>query len=342
MFKRLLLTGFILVMVATVGTSAWYYEQYQRFNAAPVTLPLEGLNYTIKPGANIRSVGRDLQKMGVLVEGPMELYFFRWLARESKTANRIKAGELHIPSGVTPRQLLQVLVEGKEIQYSITFLEGWNFKEMRRAVEADVVLKQTLLGKTQEELMTAIGHPGEHPEGRFLPDTYHFPRGDSDVDVYKRAYVALETVLQKEWDKRQKGLPLKTPYEALILASIIEKETGAAEERPQIAGVFVRRLNKKMLLQTDPTVIYGMGEAYKGNIRRKDLRKDTPYNTYTRKGLTPTPIAMPGRDAIHAAVNPTDGKSIYFVAKADGSGTHYFSATLKEHNRAVRKYQLKK
>ena len=187
--------------------------------------------------------------------------------------------------------------------------------------------------------MERLGHAGEHPEGRFLPDTYHFPKNLTDVAFLKRAYDAMTQTLAREWEGRAVGLPLKTPYEALILASIVEKETGLASERQAIAGVFVRRLNKGMRLQTDPTVIYGMGDRYKGNIRKSDLQEDTPYNTYRRFGLPPTPIAMPGRDAIHATLHPDDSKNIYFVSRGDGS--HHFSATLEEHNNAVIKYQLK-
>lgn len=342
MFKRILIIGLVLAGIAAGGSAWWLSQQYQSFLDTPLSLPEEGLAYTFQSGSSLRSLTRDMQQQGVLPKDKLTPYLMRWYARENAQVVRLKAGEYHLPAGLKPAELLALLSTGRSVQHSITLVEGWNFKEMRAAIEAHKVLAQTLVGKSNEALMNAIGQPDQYPEGRFLPDTYHFPRGYTDVDLYKRAYQAMEKVLAEEWKNRAEDLPLKTPYEALTLASIIEKETGAAEERPEIAGVFVRRLNKGMLLQTDPTVIYGMGDKYKGNIRRKDLRRDTPYNTYTRKGLTPTPIAMPGRDAINAALHPADGKTLYFVAKADGSGRHYFSKTLKEHNRAVRKYQLKK
>ena len=201
------------------------------------------------------------------------------------------------------------------------------------------VIRHTLEGKSNTEIMTALGYPDQHPEGLFFPDTYAFPKGTSDIEFLQRAYKMMQTQLQKEWDNRAPDLPITSSYEALILASIIEKETGAAHERPLIASVFTQRLRKKMRLQTDPTVIYGLGESFDGNIRYRDLKKDTPYNTYLRRGLTPTPIALPGLDAIRAAVHPADSEALYFVSKGDG--THYFSNTLEEHNKAVSKYQLK-
>jgi UPF0755 protein len=210
---------------------------------------------------------------------------------------------------------------------------------MMAAVTRHQALRNTLAGQSAEQVMTQLGHPGQHPEGRFYPDTYHFPRGEKDVDFLKRAYRRMERFLAREWEQRADNLPLDSPYEALILASIVERETALPEERPKIAGVFIRRLQKNMLLQTDPTVIYGMGEHYDGNIRRRDLEADTPYNTYLHPGLTPTPIAMPSGAAIRAVLHPEDGRELYFVATGDGG--HHFSATLKEHNRAVRKYQLK-
>jgi UPF0755 protein len=222
----------------------------------------------------------------------------------------------------------------------LTLVEGWNFREVLEAVREHPVIVDTLPAEaTASDVMALLGHPDEHPEGRFFPDTYLFPRDTTDVQFLMRAFERMETILEDEWEQRAAELPLKDPYEALILASIIEKETGRADERTEIAGVFIRRLRKGMLLQTDPTVIYGLGDSFDGNLRRRDLEADNPYNTYRRAGLTPTPIAMPGRDAIHAALHPADGDALYFVAKGDGS--HQFSATLGEHNRAVRRYQLK-
>lgn len=334
--KRMLLISVLLGVVAALGTGLWLNQRYQSFLQTPLALPEAGADYTLKPGTSLRAVAADLVARGWLAEA-MQL---RWLARQEKLGRRLRAGEYFVPAGIRPREFLEILISGRERQYAITLLEGWNVRELRAAVAADPILEQTMKDASDEDLMKALGKPGLHPEGRFLPDTYYFPRGEQDIALYRRAFHAMEKVLAEEWAGRADDLPLKTPDEALTLASIIEKETGAAAERPQIAGVFVRRLRKNMLLQTDPTVIYGMGEAFDGNLRRKDLRTDTPYNTYTRKGLPPTPIAMPGRAAIHAALHPAAGKALYFVARGDG--THQFSATLKQHNAAVRKYQLRR
>jgi UPF0755 protein len=255
-------------------------------------------------------------------------------------ATRLQAGEYGLSLGMTPRDLLQELVTGSVIQHELTLIEGHSFREMLQRVHASPVLEHTLVDAADEEIMAALGQPEQDPEGRFLPDTYHVTRGTTDLEFLRRAYQAMADQLQTEWEAREEGLPLKTADEALILASIVEKETGVPEERAQIAGVFIRRLHKNMRLQTDPTVIYGMGKTYDGNIRKRDLLKDTPYNTYTREGLPPTPIAMPGVEAIHAVMHPAPGKSLYFVAM--GEGRHYFSATLKQHNLAVDKFQKKK
>jgi UPF0755 protein len=233
--------------------------------------------------------------------------------------------------------VLERLVSGKTIQYPVTLVEGWTFRQAVDHIAEDPRYGD-LLGKSDADLMAALGRGGEHPEGRFFPDTYAFPRAATGLDVLRRALERMDQVLAEEWAARAPDLPIDSPYEALILASIVEKETGLAEERPAIAGVFTRRLQKGMRLQTDPTVIYGMGERFDGDIRRADLREATPYNTYVITGLPPTPIALPGRAAIHAALNPEPGEALYFVARGDGG--HVFSATLEEHNAAVRKYQL--
>lgn len=323
------------ILAASLGIG-WLWIDYRNFLQTPLRLPSEGITYTLNPGGSTASIGRELTQRGIL-DSPR---YFRLLARQDPNAGRLKAGEYRIPPGTTPPQLLDLLANGRAIQYAVTLVEGWTFRQVRKALEADDRLRQTLGGVEDGEVMNRLGRAGDHPEGLFLPDTYHFPRGSDDLGVLRRAMGAMDQVLTEEWVGRAEDLPLDTPYEALILASIVEKETGLAEERPQIAGVFVRRLRKGMLLQTDPTVIYGMGEAFDGNIRRADLRRDTPYNTYTRAGLPPTPIAMPGRAAIRAVLHPAAGDSLYFVARGDGG--HVFSATLKEHNRAVRKYQLKR
>ncbi|MCG8426892.1 MAG: endolytic transglycosylase MltG [Chromatiales bacterium] len=328
--------GLFIITVSFLG--AWVMMDFNQFKTTPLNIQPGGIAYLLEPGTSVTSLAKDLADQGVL-DNPL---YLRVLARLEGSAAKIKAGEYQIPEGTTPLALLNLLVAGEVINHSLTLIEGWSFREVRQAVAEHTILEQTLTDLTDEEVMIRLGRTGEHPEGRFLPDTYHFPRGTTDLAFLKRALEAMDRVLTEKWKKREKNLPLKSPYEALILASIIEKETGLATERPEIAGVFIRRLRKGMKLQTDPTVIYGMGDQYNGNIRRKDLRTDTPYNTYTRKGLTPTPIAMPGALAIEAALHPKPGKSLYFVAKGDGSGSHYFSSTLKEHNRAVRKYQLKK
>ena len=322
----------VSILAAAIG-GGWLWNDYRLFLQTPMTD--KPLSYMLEPGANLTRVVRDLARQGVIAK-PRYLLFH---ARLQGNANRIGAGEYLIDAGSTPAEFYQQLVDGKVVQHALTIVEGWNFRQMMAALNAHPLIKHTLTDAGDAQIMAAIGHAGEHPEGRFLPDTWHFPRGISDVEFLRRAYAAMQTYLMQEWQKRDTGLPLKTPYEALILASIVEKETGLASERPAIAGVFIRRLQKRIRLQTDPTVIYGMGERYKGNIRRADLKRDTPYNTYRHHGLPPTPIALPGRAAIRAALHPAPGDALYFVARGDGS--HYFSATLEEHNRAVIKYQLK-
>jgi UPF0755 protein len=262
------------------------------------------------------------------------------LGRWTGQAGKIQAGEYRILPGTSPRELLEQLVEGRVIDYSITLVEGRTFSQMMAAVRGHPALDQTLAGLASEQIMERLGHPGEHPEGRFFPDTYHFPRGTSDQNLLKRAYDQMVLLLDQEWPQRAPNLPLETAYQALVLASIVERETALPSERPEIAGVLIRRLQRGMRLQTDPTVIYGMGDAFAGNLTRRDLKRDTPYNTYVHAGLTPTPICMPGGDSVRAALHPAPGDSLYFVARGDGS--HEFSATLAAHNRAVRTYQLKR
>lgn len=252
----------------------------------------------------------------------------------------LHSGEYQLSPGMNVAQLLEKWRIGDVLQYRITLVEGWNFRQVRDALAQQEVLQQTISKLSDGEVMEQLGHSSIHPEGRFFPDTYNFIRGQSDLDILRQASQRLQKVLAEEWAARAEDLPYKTPDEALIMASIIEKETGVAHERDEIAGVFIRRLKIGMLLQTDPTVIYGMGEDYTGKITRADLRRPTPYNTYVISGMPPTPIAMVGREAIHAALHPKAGKSLYFVARGDGS--HEFSNSLTEHNRAVRKYQLQR
>lgn len=324
----------LLLVVILAAAGYWLWHDYQRFRSAPLQISGMGINYQVKPGTSLMEVASDLSGKGIL----RQPFYLRALALDMGVSNKIKAGEYLILAKTTPEMLLDQLVRGKVLEYSLTLIEGWTFKQALAAVRNHPMIVQTLASLSTDQIMERLGYPGVYPEGRFFPDTYLFPRGTTDAGVLKRSYQRMEKVLAEEWQGRADGLPVKTPYEALILASIIEKETGVADERTQVAGVFTRRLQKKMRLQTDPTVIYGMGDAYDGNIRRKDLRADTPYNTYVHSGLTPTPIALPGRKAIHAALHPADGDALYFVAT--GQGGHYFSATLKEHNQAVQKYQI--
>lgn len=332
MLNRLI--GITLFVASLV--MAWGWMEYDDFVNTPLVLPEQGLTYDLKSGSTIRGVAQDLSKQGAITK-PVLL---RLMARWSGQASRLKAGEYHLPPGITPPQLLDILTSAQVVQHALTIIEGWSFKQLIAAVARSDALSHSLEGLDGDQIMARLGLEGIHPEGRFFPETYHFPRGTSDKEFLLRAYRRMETFLQAAWEKRDQDLPLKTPYEALILASIIEKETGIPSERGKIAGVFVRRLQRGMRLQTDPTVIYGMGDRYDGNIRRRDLTTDTPYNTYVHKGLTPTPIAMPSGAAIEAALHPEDGDALYFVATGDGG--HQFSATLEAHNRAVQKYQLKR
>jgi UPF0755 protein len=325
----------ILIFVLSI-LLAWGWMEYEGFINKTLNIPEEGVSYNLRPGMTVRSLAQDLKQRGIL-DKPVLL---RFVARWQGQASKLKAGEYYLPAGTTPPQLLEILSSSQVVQYALTIIEGWTFDQMMAAVRRDPVLEHSLKDVANDQVMQHLGLGDLHPEGRFYPDTYHFPRGTTDVAFLKRAYKSMESVLEQAWQQRKKDLPLKDPYEALILASIIERETGIPEERGRIAGVFTRRLARGMLLQTDPTVIYGMGERYDGNIRKRDLTRDTPYNTYLHKGLTPTPIAMPSGAAIQAALNPQEGNSLYFVATGDGG--HYFSSTLEEHNKAVRKYQLKR
>ena len=293
------------------------------------------MTFMVESGSNLTHIAVTLHNKGMI---PQTRYL-RWHARIKGNANRISVGEYQLEDNMTPAEFYQLLTSGKVVQHGLTIIEGWTFKQVLELVHSNPMIKPTLKGMSPKQIMEMLGYADQHPEGRFLPDTYHFPRGITDISFLQRAHAAMEKYLQQQWQQRDVNLPLKDSYEALILASIVEKETGQVSERAAIAGVFVRRLQKRIRLQTDPTVIYGMGDRYTGNIQRKDLQQDTPYNTYRRHGLPPTPIAMPGRDAIRASLHPDDSDNLYFVSKGDGS--HYFSSTLEEHNKAVIKYQLK-
>lgn len=334
--KKFLFRALGLLVLVTTLAIAWFIKDFRNFRETPMAAGGEMLRIDVAPGSSLRNIATQLASDKV-IQHPLYLVL---LGRYLELDNKIKAGEYQLPANLTPEALLHQLAEGKVIQHELTLIEGETFKQMLTRIQQSADLKHRLENKSPTEIMTAIGLPGIHPEGRFLPETYHFPRGMTDIEFLQRAYQAMETFLAKEWSSRDEGLPLKSPYEALILASIVEKETGKPEERPRIAGVFTRRLKQGMRLQTDPTIIYGLGEQYDGDIRYRDLRTDTAYNTYTRHGLTPTPIAMPGRAAIRAVLHPRDEGDLYFVARGDGS--HQFSKTLKEHNRAVNRYQKKK
>lgn len=330
MKKRLILLALVLpvlVIAAAAASLIWYVDR-------PLTVAGERVEVQIARGASMRQAANAVADGGVAVSAST-LY---WFARLGGHANRIKAGTYAFESGVSPRQIVEKLVRGDVVLKSLALIEGWTFRQVRAAIDAHPDLQHDSKDMDDAELLRQIGASEPHPEGLFFPDTYHFERGMSDLDVYRQAYAQMQSRLTDQWEKRAADLPLKSPYEALILASIVEKETGQGADRPLIASVFVNRLRVGMLLQTDPTVIYGVGSSFDGNLRRRDLERDTPYNTYTRPGLPPTPIAMPGHAAIEAALNPAASDFYYFVARGDGSSE--FSKNLSEHNRAVRLYQL--
>jgi len=293
--------------------------------------------YNFSPGSSVSALARDLEKKKIISN---RVYFSIW-ARITGSARLLKAGEYKLNPDMTVLELFGQMQKGKVRLYSLTLVEGITFKQLMQQVNAAPQLRHDLKGLNTQQIMQTLGYAGEHPEGRFFPDTYRFPKGMSDVDLLRQAYKQQKQRLEKSWESRDANLPLNSSYEALILASIVEKESANVEERKQIAGVFINRLRKGMRLQTDPTVIYGMGDSYKGDIRFRDLRKDTPYNTYTRKGLPPTPIAMPGQGALDAVSRPDATEYIYFVAMSDSSGRHIFSKTLKEHEHAVDVHQRK-
>lgn len=320
----------IMVLVASMA-GGWLWMDYQNTVYGP--LPLTEVRYfEIAKGEGVREIAERLQAEGI-VESAL---WFAVAARWRGVAPRLKYGEYEIRPDMTAEKVMDLLASGKVRQHTVALIEGRTFRQHLDVLKQQAALKHDFADAAG--LMAALGVAGEQPEGRFYPDTYFFPKGTSEIGLLRQAYGKMQALLKEEWDKREEGLPFSEPYQALILASIVEKETAVPAERPRIAGVFVRRLQKAMRLQTDPTVIYGLGEQYDGNIRRADLEKDTPYNTYTRAGLPPTPIATPGREAIHAVLHPEPGNSLYFVAKGDGS--HVFSESLEEHQRAVNLYQL--
>lgn len=333
MLRALLRQGLLFFLIVCLGLYLGY-NALNHYLDAPLPL-VSDKQVEVPAGANLTRISKQLAVNGIL-ELP-EL--FTLYARFTKQA-AIKVGEYNLSVGLTPRQLLNLLNSGQVIQYQLTFPEGLNFKEWLSLLALQPKLNKTLTGLTEEALLKELGLEIAHPEGWFFPDTYLYSSGESDRDLLLQAHARMREILNEEWKNKSNDLPFSTPYEALILASIVEKETGVGSERTQIAGVFVRRLIKGMRLQTDPTVIYGLGDQYQGNITRRHLKQPTEYNTYMVNGLPPTPIAMPGREALYAALHPAKGNALYFVAKGDGS--HYFSATLKEHSQAVKRYQLRR
>jgi UPF0755 protein len=323
---------FLLVLMAIIALVAW--SEYQRFLHQPVNLIEEETIFTIYPGDNISKVSQRLYDSGL---SPVPSIYLDIYARLQGNAQQIKAGEYRIQADATLPALLNLFISGRVVQYSITIVEGMTAKQLFEKIQAHPKIKQTLTELNNETVREALAIENELVEGLFLPETYHFPANTSDVQFLRRAYQKMQSQLDSAWQQMTEILPYDSAYEVLIMASIIEKESAIPEERPEIAGVFVRRLDKGMRLQTDPTVIYGMGESYDGNIRKKDLQTDTPYNTYTRFGLPPTPICLPSKESIEAAMNPAEGTSLYFVAGAENGG-HVFSDNLEDHNRAVRQY----
>lgn len=328
--------GLSLLFLSFAG--GWLWMDYQNAVDQPA-LTGDVVYIEIEKGDSLDRIVSKLVNQKLAVKP----FWFKVIVVQEQALKRLKTGEYELTPGLTLPQIIALFVQGKTKQHAITFPEGWSFKEMRHEIETNPNIEHTLNSADFDHVMKKISGAdaaAQRPEGLFFPDTYFFEKHTSDLSLLQRAHDKMQRVLQQEWSIKAEGLPFKTPYEALILASIVEKETAAVAERPQIAGVFIRRLNKNMLLQTDPTVIYGMGDDYQGDIKSKDLIAATPYNTYVISGLPPTPIAMPGRDALYAVLHPDSGDSLYFVARGDG--THVFSATLKEHNAAVDKFQRKK
>ena len=327
--KRFLLNCFLTLILLAAWAAGVFYLQYQKALNAPLVAEGDGI-ITVKRGDTLASLNRELVQRGIIhSDWVLPVY-----ARLNPQAANIKAGDYRIDASASLPSLMNDITNGKVVVYNITVVEGKTFKDLRASLVQTAGIEHTLNDKTDAQIATLLGIDGS-PEGWFMPETYQFHRGSSDLELLKRMHGEMQRTLEQEWPNRAEGLPLANPYQALILASIIEKETGVASERSQIAGVFVRRLQKDMLLQTDPSVIYGAAD-YHGDLTRKHLQTDTPYNTYINKGLPPTPIALPGKASIQAALHPADGDSLYFVA--DGKGGHTFSATYEEHQQAVARY----
>ncbi len=318
----LLIAGFL----ASRFTLAWLHD--------PLPALTEPVAYEIPRGTSLTAVASDLAQRG-LIEHPRLLTLW---ARFTQQAQGLKAGEYELLPGSSPQALLDLFNSGRVLLHAVTFIEGTTFADVRKLLAGNPEIRQEIAGMTEATLMERLGAPGIHPEGQFFPDTYRFPRQTTDFELLQMAYQRMQRELAAAWETRAADLPLENAYEALILASIIEKETALDRERAQISGVFVERLRRSMRLQTDPTVIYGLDDSYDGNLRRADLQRDTPYNTYTRAGLPPTPIALPGLGSLHAALHPEETGALFFVATGQGDGSHYFSRTLAEHDAAVQRY----
>jgi UPF0755 protein len=330
--RSVLRTILLLAGLAAGLATAVYFALAWDFNSPGPTEAT--VRVRVAPGSSVRAVLAELDARGA-IDHPLAKELYLRLHRRSPG---VKAGDYELPAGASAAQILKLMEEGRVVLEQLTIVEGTTFADLRRALAAHPRIVATLAKATPAQVMAALGHPAEHPEGRFYPDTYRFASGTTDLELLRVAHSKLHEVLDEAWRTRSENLPLAKPDDALVLASIVEKETGLASERARIAGVFVARLRRGMRLQTDPTVIYGLGERYDGNIRSRDLVTDTPYNTYTRAGLPPTPIALPGRDAIVAATHPEERGELYFVATGRPDGSHHFSRTLVEHNEAVRRY----
>lgn len=327
----LVVAGSVMFAVAVLGLGVW---QVNRFMSTEVSVPDNGIEFDIANGSSFAAVTRQLVELGVIESDHWLRLYGRW----SGAANAVQAGHYLISPGATPASLLEQFTSGAVRLFSFAIIEGWNHRDLLKALHANEAIKASMTEEDWPGFLVELGANAMHPEGLFLPETYRFSRDTTDRELLTQAYSLMQTVLAEEWNQRDESIPLTSPYEALILASIVEKETARADERQRIAGVFTRRLEKRMRLQTDPTVIYGIGPRFNGNLTRVDLRTDTPYNTYTRHGLPPTPIALPGKAAIHAALNPAPGDELYFVATGLGDGSHRFSATKAEHDAAVAEY----
>ena len=327
--RRLLGFGMVATALVLIGFFGWLYY----FANAPLRLPSDPYPITLKHGTSLRGVAQQLTEAGIL----RDPWSFVVLVRLHGKARSVQAGSYQLSGGTTPLKLYQMITRGDFTQYYVRLIDGWNFRQVRQALDRNSALKHETLGMNDAQIRARLNIPEPSVEGLLLPDTYNFVAGTSDFEIIQRAYAAMQARLEEAWPKRSANLPFTTPYQALIVASIVEKETADPDERARIAAVFINRLRANMRLQTDPTVIYGLGERFNGNLRRTDLLADTPYNTYTREGLPPTPIAMPGVEAIKATLNPAQSNDLYFVSRGDG--THHFSASLEEHNLAVQRFQ---